>query len=189
MNEDVSAELPTRTQIAELIIRPRHHRDTFEGWQHFRTSRGMSAPPPMLTSAQRGLLPPDRRADYDLLRRLTNVNLPIQQTPMSARVARLINRRLNGNVLKQDDPTLSGIMVSGSGNHGKTATVCAVTAAFEDTWLDLHHSLNPNAIEGTLDLHAPVVYVQTPVTASPKSLCQAILNFFGPSPGNSRSPS
>ncbi|MFJ4536627.1 AAA family ATPase [Streptomyces tibetensis] len=182
MNQDVSAELPTRTQIAELIIRPRHHRDTFEGWQHFRTSRGMPAPPPMLTAAQRGLLPADRRADYDLLRRLTNVNLPIQQTPMSARVARLINRRLNGNVLKQDDPTLSGIMVSGSGNHGKTATVCAVTAAFEDTWLDLHHSLNPNAIEGTLDLHAPVVYVQTPVTASPKSLCQAILNFFGPQP-------
>ncbi|MFD6888811.1 AAA family ATPase [Streptomyces sp. NPDC059957] len=71
-------------------------------------------------------------------------------------------------------------MIIGSGNHGKTATVCAVTAAFEDTWLDLHNHLNPTAIEGTADLHAPVVYVQTPVTASPKGLCQSILNFFGP---------
>ncbi|MEU4119077.1 AAA family ATPase [Kitasatospora sp. NPDC028055] len=134
----------------------------------------------MLTAARRASLPPDRRADYDLFRRLTNVNLPLQQTPMSAKVARLINRRLNGNALKQDDPRLSGIMISAAGNHGKTATVCSVTAAFEDTWLNLHQYLNPNAVEGTLDLHAPVVYVQTPVTASPKSLCHAILNFFGP---------
>ncbi|WP_378741020.1 hypothetical protein [Nocardia brasiliensis] len=29
------------------------------------------------------------------------------------------------------------------------------------------------------DLHAPVAYVQTPVTAKPKSTCQAILDFYG----------
>ncbi|MEV6764532.1 hypothetical protein AB0N16_28595 [Streptomyces sp. NPDC051105] len=58
---------------------------------------------------------------------------------------------------EQDDPTLSGIRVSGSGNHGKAATVCAVTAACEDTWLDPHHSLDPNMIEGAFDLHALIL--------------------------------
>ena len=32
---------------------------------------------------------------------------------------------------------------------------------------------------GTRDLHAPVAYVQTPVTAKPKSTCKAILGFYG----------
>nr|WP_237694931.1 TniB family NTP-binding protein [Streptomyces sp. SID5468] len=69
-------------------------------------------------------------------------------------------------------------MVSGFGHYGKTATVSAVCAAFEDSWLQLHDFLNPAAVPGTADLHAPVVYVSTPVTATPKSTCQAILRFF-----------
>jgi hypothetical protein len=32
---------------------------------------------------------------------------------------------------------------------------------------------------GTRDLHAPVAYVQTPVTGKPKSTCKAILGFYG----------
>ena len=32
---------------------------------------------------------------------------------------------------------------------------------------------------GTRDLHAPVAYAQTPVTAKPKSTCKAILGFYG----------
>ncbi|MEU8927376.1 TniB family NTP-binding protein [Kitasatospora sp. NPDC048545] len=66
----------------------------------------------------------------------------------------------------------------GDGHYGKTATVSAVCAAFEDSWLQLHDFLNPAAVLGTADLHAPVVYVSTPVTATPKSTCQAILQFF-----------
>ncbi|MFD9795820.1 AAA family ATPase [Streptomyces sp. NPDC059070] len=179
MNTGSLDTLPTRAQIAHRITQRRPPRDTLPGWHHFRDTRGLLVPPPMLTPAQWRLVPQDRRTDFDLFRRLTNVNLPIQDTPMSAKVSRLIHRRLLGNALKQDDPTLSGIMVSGSGNHGKTATVCSVGAFFEDMWLDLHQQLNPTAIEGTIDLHAPVVYVQTPVTATPKSLCQTILAFFG----------
>lgn len=182
MSEDLLAGVPTRAQIAELILRPRPHRDTFDGWQHYRAGRGLLVPPPRITIAQWQVLALDRRADLDLFRRLTNVNLPIQQTPMSARVARLISRRLHGNALNQEDPTLPGIMVSGSGNHGKTATVSSVCAAFEDMWLDLHQHLNPASIEGTLDLHSPIVYIQIPVTATPKSLCESILNFFSPEP-------
>ncbi|WP_411138438.1 AAA family ATPase [Streptomyces sp. C10] len=34
------------------------------------------------------------------------------------------------------------------------------------------------ALPGTLDLHSPVIYVQAPVTATPKSTCTTILNFF-----------
>ncbi|MFF3159150.1 AAA family ATPase [Streptomyces sp. NPDC057910] len=179
MNAGPLNGLPARAQIAHLITQRRPPRDTLAGWQHFRGTRGLLVPPPMPTAAQWRTVPEDRRTDFDLFRRLTNVNLPIQDTPMSAKVSRLIHRRLLGNALKQDDPTLSGIMVSGSGNHGKTATVCSVGAFFEDMWLDLHQQLNPTAVEGTIDLHAPVVYVQVPVTATPKSLCQTILAFFG----------
>ena len=34
-------------------------------------------------------------------------------------------------------------------------------------------------LAGARDLHAPVAYVQTPVTAKPKSACKAILGFYG----------
>ncbi|MFC7242120.1 hypothetical protein ACFQO7_06455 [Catellatospora aurea] len=36
-----------------------------------------------------------------------------------------------------------------------------------------------DAVAGTRDLVAPVAYVQTPVTATPKSVCEAILDFYG----------
>lgn len=172
--------LPSRRQIAAMILGPESHRHTFTGWQHYRTTRDQFIPPPRLTVRQDKMLPDDRRSDYDVYRRLTNVNLPVQETPMLEGVTRLIDRRLQGNTLRRNSPTMPGVMVSGWGNHGKTATVCSVAAAFEDQWLDFHHHLNPDSVPGTADLHAPVVYVQTPVTATPKSLCESILNFFGP---------
>jgi hypothetical protein len=67
------------------------------------------------------------------------------------------------------------VMITGGGYQGKTETACEVAADFEDAWLELHHHLNPDAVPGTRDLHAPVAYVQTPVTAKPKSTCKAIL--------------
>jgi hypothetical protein len=70
-------------------------------------------------------------------------------------------------------------MITGGGYQGKTETACEIAAAFEDAWLDLHQQLNPAAVRGTRDLHSPVAYVQTPVTAKPKSLCRAILDFYG----------
>ncbi|AWZ10516.1 hypothetical protein DRB96_25555 [Streptomyces sp. ICC1] len=163
-----------------MILGPESHRHSFTGWQHYRTTRDQFIPPPRLTIRQYQMLPTERRSDYDIYRRLTNVNLPVQETPMLEGVTRLIDRRLQGNTLRRNSPTMPGVMVSGWGNHGKTATVCSVAAAFEDQWLDFHHHLNPESVPGTSDLHAPVVYVQTPVTATPKSLCESILNFFGP---------
>ncbi|MEU1596880.1 TniB family NTP-binding protein [Streptomyces sp. NPDC005708] len=181
-NDDLAAGrlqgLPSRKQIAAMMLGTNPHRHTFSGWQHYRATRTRFVPPPRLTVRQRRQLPDDRAYDYDLYRRLTNVNLPLQDTPMLLKVRQVIERRLQGNTLRINSPTMPGVMVSGWGNHGKTAAVCAIAAAFEDAWLALHQSLNPEAIPGTWDLHAPVVYVQTPVTATPKSLCETILNFF-----------
>jgi hypothetical protein len=82
---------------------------------------------------------------------------------------------LSGNTRKKNDPTRAGVMISGWGNYGKTASVCSAGAVFEKQWLELHGHLNPQALPGTRDLHAPVVYVSTPVTATPKSLCTSLL--------------
>ncbi|MER7671318.1 AAA family ATPase [Kitasatospora sp. NPDC096128] len=176
--DDRLAGLPPRSRIAELILGSRPHRDTFAGWQHYRARRGQLMPPAALTLAQWKTTPLPRRSDYDLYRRLTNVNLPLQATPMHDKVTELIQLRLDGNTMKQDDPTLAGVLVSGWGGYGKTAAVCSSVAAFEDQWRDLHSSLIPGSIPGTRDVHAPVVYVSTPVTATPKSLCASILGFF-----------
>jgi len=98
---------------------------------------------------------------------------------MSAAVGGLMRRRIQANAFKSGERTRPGLMVNGGGFQGKTETVCAIAAAFEDEWLGLNDYLNPDAVPGTRDLLAPAAYVQTPVTARPVSLCQAILDFYG----------
>ncbi|MEU2415167.1 TniB family NTP-binding protein [Streptomyces sp. NPDC013099] len=170
--------LPSRSKIAELILGGHPPRDTYVGWQSYRSRRGLLIPAPAISPQQWRTTSESRRADYDLFRHLTNANLPLQDTPMHDKVGRLIRRRLRGNTMKQDDPTRAGVMVSGWGNYGKTASVCSTAAVFEDHWLQMHSYLKPGTLPGTRDIHAPVVYVSTPVTASPKSLCSSILGFF-----------
>jgi hypothetical protein len=116
---------------------------------------------------------------HDLHRAATHANLPLQQTPMSQAVTRVLRGRIESNALKHKPSTRAGVMITGGGYQGKTETACEVAAGFEDAWLDLHHHLNPDALPGVRDLHAPVAYVQTPVTAKPKSTCKAILGFYG----------
>ncbi|NUW39088.1 TniB family NTP-binding protein [Nonomuraea rhodomycinica] len=41
---------------------------------------------------------------------------------------------------------------------------------------------------GTRDLHAPVAYVQTPITAKPKSTCKATMHVYGADTGNMELP-
>lgn len=176
--DDPLEGLPSRARIAELILGGHPPRDTYVGWQHYRTHYGLLVPGPVISLQQWPTIPESRKADYDLYRQLTNANLPLQNTPMHDQVGKLIRRRLRGNTMKQDDPTRAGVMVSGWGNYGKTASVCSAGAVFESQWLELHSYLNPQALPGSRDLHAPVVYVSTPVTATPKSLCTSILGFF-----------
>ncbi|WP_245974450.1 AAA family ATPase [Thermomonospora umbrina] len=98
---------------------------------------------------------------------------------MSAAVSDFVINRVTGNALKQRPSTFAGIMLTGGAYQGKTETICEALAAFEDDWRALHQMLNPDAIAGCRDLHVPVAYIQTPVTATPKSTCQAILDFYG----------
>jgi hypothetical protein len=165
--------------IPFILAGPPPVRETLQGWQRWRLTRHAFVPAARLDLAAWRALSPRRRMLHDLHRIATHANLPLQQTPMSKAVAKLMRGRIENNALKQKPSTRAGVMVTGGGYQGKTETACEVAAAFEDAWLQLHRHLNPDAVAGTRDLHAPVAYVQTPVTAKPKSTCKAILGFYG----------
>lgn len=173
-------EEPAGSHVAPFVLPgPPPMRETLAGWQQWRAARGSFTPAPQLDRAAWQALPPRRRMLYDLHRAATHANLPLQQTPMSQAVAKLLRGRIESNALKHKPSTRAGVMITGGGYQGKTETACEIAAGFEDAWLDLHHHLNPDAVPGTRDLHAPVAYAQTPVTAKPKSTCKAILGFYG----------
>jgi chloramphenicol 3-O-phosphotransferase len=154
-------------------------RETAAGWQRWRLTRHSFVPAPRLEWADYQHLTPRERRLHDLHRAVTHANLPFQETPMSAAVAQIMSSRIQTNALKHKPTTRAGLLINGGGYQGKTETACEVAAAFADQWLALHGQRNPDAVAGTRDLHAPVAYVQTPVTATPKMTCEAILDFYG----------
>lgn len=156
-------------------------RESVEGWARWRLMRHSFIPAPRLSLAEFRAMSPRKRHLHELHRLATHANLAVQETPMSALVSRLMTARIRSNALKHKPTTRAGLMINGGGYQGKTETVCETAATFEDQWLELHHQLNPEALPGTRDLHAPVAYVQTPVTATPKSTCAAVLDFYGES--------
>lgn len=172
-------EGPGGETVPFVLPGPAVARETAPGWTRWQTTRHSFTPAPRLSLAQWRRLSPRRRMLHDLHRAATHANLPIQETPMSAAVTQVLGSRVLNNALKHKPTTRAGIMVNGGGYQGKTETVCEVAAAFEDQWLELHEHVNPHAVAGTRDLLATVAYVQTPVTATPKSICQAILYFYG----------
>lgn len=166
---------------APVSILPGAHadRETAAGWKQWRLTRDSFVPAPRISLAEYRLMSPRDKAVHDLHRAATHANLPMQETPMSEAVSKLMRSRIQTNALKHNPTTLAGLMINGGGYQGKTATACEAAAAFEDFWLDMHQGLNPDAVPGTRDLVATVAYIQTPVTAKPKSTCAAILDFFG----------
>lgn len=158
---------------------PPPDRTTFEGWQHWLRTRGTFVPAPRMTWEEYATKSPRKQALYDLHRTATHVNLVLQRTPMSDRVSALMNTRLRNNALNFEPGTRDGLMISGGGFQGKTATACDVAAEFERVWRTLHQELLPAPLPGTRDVIAPVVYCKTPVRATPKGLCQSVLDFFG----------
>jgi hypothetical protein len=154
-------------------------RDTLDGWQQYCAAYGTFVPAPHLDLAAWQAMPARQRTLHDLHRAATHANLPLQETPMSQAVATLVRGRIDSNALKRKPTTRAGVIVTGGGNQGKTETVCAIAAAFETGWRMLHAHIRPGALTGVRDRWAPVAYAQTPVTAKPKSLCKAILNFYG----------
>jgi hypothetical protein len=153
-------------------------RATLEGWGRWRRTRRSFTPAPAISLGEYKHMSTRQRHLHDLHRIATHSNLPIQETPMSAAVDDAVRRRIHVNAVKSSG-TRPGLMVNGGGFQGKTETVCETAASFEDDWLALNNYLNPDAVPGTRDLVAPVAYVQTPVTAKPVSICQAILDFYG----------
>lgn len=133
---------------------PAAARETASGWTRWRTSRHGFTPASRLSLGQWRQLSPRRRMLHDLHRAATHANLPIQETPMSAAVTRVMGTRVLSNALKHKPTTRAGLMVNGGGYQGKTETVCEVAAAFEDQWLALHEQVNPNTVPGTRGLFA-----------------------------------
>ncbi|MFD7628964.1 TniB family NTP-binding protein [Streptomyces sp. NPDC059851] len=153
-------------------------RDTLAGWGAWRLTRHDFTPTPRMTLARLRALSPAKKAAHDLARAATHANLPLLGTPMSRQVDRLLLARIRQNVVNARPATRAGVMVSGGGYQGKTETVCEIAATFEDSWRELHRT-NPETVPGTRDAWVPVAYVQTPVTAKPKSTCKAIFDFYG----------
>jgi chloramphenicol 3-O-phosphotransferase len=162
-----------------FLMGPASDRTTAAGWTRWRLARRLFTPAPAISLGEYRAMSPRQRHLHDLHRIATHSNLAIQETPMSAAVGTLMRRRIQANAFKSGERTRPGLMVNGGGFQGKTETVCAIAATFEDEWLELNGYLNPDAVPGTRDLLAPAAYVQTPVTARPVSLCQAILDFYG----------
>ncbi|MFD8110411.1 AAA family ATPase [Streptomyces microflavus] len=159
-------------------------RETAEGWTTWRKTRHEFVPAPRISRAAYDSKTKRDKAIHDLHRRATHANLPLLETPMSQVVSELMRNRLLSNSMKRKPTTRPGLMINGGGNQGKTETAAEAAAAFEDLWLGLEEFVDVPELPGTRDLRATVAYVQTPVTATPKSTCQAILDFFGPSDPN-----
>ncbi len=182
-------EMAGATAVPFVLPGPAPARETAAGWAHWRRTRHEFVPATRLSLGQWRRLSPRQRTLHDLHRAATHANLPILETPMSAAVSRIMGSRIQTNALKHKPTTRAGLMINGGGYQGKTETACEVAAAFEDQWLALHRQINPDAVAGTRDLVATVAYVPTPVTATPKSVCEAILGFYGaPHRGMTRVP-
>jgi len=174
VKNDVHVSSPAPFPAAPVIDRA-----TLEGWTQWRLTRREVVPAVEITLGEYSKMSPRQRWIHDLHRMATHANLPIQETPMGAAVSDVMRRRIQSNAVKGTERTRPGLMINGGGFQGKTETVCETAAVFEDSWLEAHAYLNPDAVAGTRDLVAPVAYVQTPVTAKPISTCQAILDFYG----------
>lgn len=137
---------------------PPPDRTRWEGWQQWRKIRGTFVPAPRLTPADYQSLSPRRRALHDLHRTATHVNMRLQETPMSARVANLMRGRLQNNAVRFMPGTRDGLMINGGGFQGKTETACDAAASFEDVWREVHHQLLPGRAPapGTCSCPSPI---------------------------------
>ncbi|MEV6579757.1 AAA family ATPase [Streptomyces sp. NPDC051582] len=170
---------PRRAAVASFLPGPPVDRTRVEGWQRWVRTRDLFVPAPVLSMEQYLQLTPRRRRIHDLHRLATHSSLPLQSTPMSEAVDWLVNARIEDGAYSHKAGIRTGVMVNGGGAQGKTETVCAALAAFEENWLEVNEYVNPEAMAGTRDLLAPVVYVRCPVQATPVSTCQRILDFYG----------
>ncbi|QGZ47449.1 AAA family ATPase [Streptomyces sp. QHH-9511] len=171
--------VPSRAAGPSFLPGPPIDRTRVEGWQRWIRTRDLFVPAPVMSTNQYLQLTPRRRRLYDLHRLATHSSLPVLSTPMSDAVAWLVKARIEDGAYSHKAGIRTGVMVNGGGAQGKTETVCAALAAFEDEWLEVNEYMNPQAMAGTRDLLAPVAYVRCPVKATPVSTCKRILDFYG----------
>lgn len=169
---------PGTSSLASFLPGLVPDRETWEGWTRWRLTRRNFTPAPLVTPAEHEAMTAKQRRLHDLHRLATHSNLEIQDTPMSTRVSKEVRSLVQVNALDRSPGTRPGLMVNGGACQGKTETVCEALACFEDDWLELY-DMAAGSVEGTLDHHVPVVYVRTPVKATPISACQRILDFYG----------
>jgi hypothetical protein len=149
------------------------------GWQEWRATREDFTPAQRMSSVEYQALSRHGRWIYDLHRMVTHVNLQMQETPMSKAVNKLINGRLLLNASKRSPGTRDGLMINGEAYPGKTETSCWAAAEFEDKWRKTHARLGPGPAPGARDTYVPVGYCRLPPRATPKGLCQVILDIYG----------
>ncbi|MEV6139126.1 hypothetical protein AB0L63_24300 [Nocardia sp. NPDC051990] len=105
--------------------------------RQWRVTRHLFVPAPHISLGEYRGMSPRQRQLHDLYRAATHANLPLQDTPMSIELAKVMGARLQNNALKRRPTTRAGLMLTGGGYQGKTETACEIAAAFEDSWLDL----------------------------------------------------
>lgn len=158
----------------------RPDRDTVAGFREWAAARDAYQRPALPTRAEYLALPKADRRDIDLLRRVANANIDILDTAMSARVSEALEDVIWDNALNMQPGAKPGVLVSGGGAQGKTATVCEVAANFLERWEQLYTKPSDQPWEDPRrDAHEPVVYVRTPAKPTPKSLCAAVLRAVG----------
>lgn len=164
--------------LAALFL-PRPDKAHWKGWQDWRASRGSFPPAARLSLDEYRALSRQERFEYDFHRIATHANLQLQETPMSKKIHEVIFDRLLGNATMTSPGTRDGLMISGEPTHGKTETTCWAAADFESVWRTHYARFVPGPVPGTRDNYAPVAYCKVPPKATPKSLCQVILDIYG----------
>lgn len=170
---------PTQAESLAALFEPPPDRSHWKGWQEWRASRGSFPPAARRSLDEYRALSPQERFEYDFHRIATHANLRLQETPMSRKLHEVIFDRLLGNATITSPGTRDGLMISGEPTHGKTETTCWAAADFEEVWRTHYARLVPSPVPGTRDNYAPVAYCKVPPKATPKSLCEVILDVYG----------
>ncbi|HEY1700410.1 MAG TPA: AAA family ATPase [Trebonia sp.] len=169
---------PTQAESLAALFEPPPDRSHWEGWQEWRASRGSFRPAARRSLDEYRALSPQGRFEYDFHRIATHANLRLQETPMSRKLHEVIFGRLLGNATIRSPGTRDGLMISGEPTHGKTETTCWAAADFEGIWRTHYARFVPGPAPGTRDNYAPIAYCKVPPKATPKSLCQVILDIY-----------
>ncbi|MEU4419292.1 TniB family NTP-binding protein [Actinoplanes sp. NPDC024001] len=86
---------------------------------------------------------------------------------------------MRGDVFNGYPGNQAGILVTDGGHLGHTENTSEIAAKLEKEWLTRINMLRPQELSGRKADDVPVVYVQLPAAARPRSICRAILAFFG----------